>query len=151
MNLHALELAGEQVNLRPCRFIFRPRLPNEAGTIGAWKSKAGDAGFVGLSHPSFEAHFTPCLENGWRRARSAWGHGDATEAARLVLEFGFAELQLGGTVSCMSVRSFPARRVMERIGVTSDAADDFDHPRMPAGHPQRPHVLNRIARGATSS
>src|SRR5437667_103130 len=27
-------------------------------------------GFVGLSEPSFEAHFTPCTEIGWRLARS---------------------------------------------------------------------------------
>jgi len=30
-------------------------------------------GFVGLSEPSFEAHFTPCTEIGWRLARSSWG------------------------------------------------------------------------------
>ena len=28
------------------------------------------AGFVGLSVPSFEAHFTPCVEIGWRLARA---------------------------------------------------------------------------------
>src|SRR5688500_7659761 len=31
------------------------------------------AGFVGLNVPSFEAHFTPCVEIGWRLARSCWG------------------------------------------------------------------------------
>src|SRR5438132_13719095 len=39
-------------------------------------------GFVGLSEPSFEAHFTPCTETGWRLARPSWARGSATEAAR---------------------------------------------------------------------
>ena len=38
-------------------------------------------GFVGLARPRFEAHFTPCIEIGWRLARAHWGEGYATEAA----------------------------------------------------------------------
>jgi hypothetical protein len=30
--------------------------------------------------------------------------------------------------------------------MTHDPADDFDHPALPEGHPQRPHVLYRITR-----
>ena len=41
-------------------------------------------GFVGLSVPRFEAHFTPCVEVGWRLAAEHWGRGYATEAARAV-------------------------------------------------------------------
>lgn len=32
-------------------------------------------GFTGLAVPSFNAHFTPAVEVGWRLARSAWGKG----------------------------------------------------------------------------
>jgi RimJ/RimL family protein N-acetyltransferase len=39
-------------------------------------------GFVGLSTPWFDPPFTPGVEVGWRLARSAWGQGYATEAAR---------------------------------------------------------------------
>ena len=46
-------------------------------------------GFVGLSVPRFEAHFTPCVEIGWRLAADHWGRGYATEAARVALAFGF--------------------------------------------------------------
>jgi hypothetical protein len=36
--------------------------------------------FAGLRAPSFEAHFTPCIEIGWRLERSSWGQGFASEA-----------------------------------------------------------------------
>ena len=35
---------------------------------------------------------------------------------------------------------------MERIGMHHDPADDFDHPKLPEGHPLRPHVLYRLSR-----
>jgi hypothetical protein len=35
---------------------------------------------------------------------------------------------------------------MQKLGMTHDPADDFDHPVLPEGHPQRPHVLYRIRR-----
>ena len=37
-------------------------------------------GYVGLSVPAFEAHFTPAVEVGWRLARAHWGRGYAREA-----------------------------------------------------------------------
>ncbi len=40
------------------------------------------AGFIGLSIPRVEAHFTPCVEIGWRLAVEHWGRGYATEGAR---------------------------------------------------------------------
>src|SRR5437870_8798296 len=30
-------------------------------------------GYVGLAVPKFEAHFTPCVEIGWRLANEHWG------------------------------------------------------------------------------
>jgi hypothetical protein len=33
---------------------------------------------------------------------------------------------------------------MEKIGMSRDAAADFDHPRIPEGHPLRRHVLYRL-------
>ncbi len=103
-------------------------------------------GFVGLSVPRFEAHFTPCVEIGWRLAAEHWGKGYATEGARAVLAFGFETLQLGEIVSFTTAGNLPSRRVMEKIGMTHDPADDFDHPALPEGHPLRRHVLYRIAR-----
>jgi RimJ/RimL family protein N-acetyltransferase len=101
-------------------------------------------GFTGLSVPSFDAHFTPAVEIGWRLARSAWGQGYATEAARRALASGFSDHGLAEVVSFTSVANVPSQAVMRRIGMTHDPADDFDHPRLPPGHPQRRHVLWRL-------
>src|SRR4051812_45087028 len=47
------------------------------------------AGFVGLAVPRFEAHFTPCVEVGWRLDAGHWNRGYATEGARAALDYGF--------------------------------------------------------------
>jgi RimJ/RimL family protein N-acetyltransferase len=104
------------------------------------------AGFVGLGIASFEAPFTPCVEISWRLAASYWGHGYATEGARAVLAFGFEALQLEEIVSFTVPNNLRSRRVMERIGMIHNPADDFEHPGLPAGHWLRRHVLYRIAR-----
>jgi hypothetical protein len=33
---------------------------------------------------------------------------------------------------------------MEKLGMTHDPADDFDHPNLAPGHPMRRHVLYRL-------
>jgi ribosomal-protein-alanine N-acetyltransferase len=101
-------------------------------------------GFVGLAVPSFEAHFTPAVEIGWRLAREQWGKGYAAEAARAALAFGFEELALDEIVSFTAAINVRSRSVMERIGMTHDPADDFDHPRVADG-PLRRHVLYRAS------
>jgi|SRR5579864_3062776 len=103
-------------------------------------------GFVGLSVPHFEAHFTPCVEIGWRLAYEHWGRGYATEAARAALEFGFKSLALDEIVSFTTPVNRRSWGVMERIGMTRSPADDFDHPSLPEGHPLRRHVLYRAIR-----
>lgn len=104
------------------------------------------AGFVGLAAPGFEAHFTPAVEVGWRLAREQWGKGYAAEGARAALAFGFDELGLAEIVSFTSVANERSRRVMERLGMARDPADDFDHPLLPPAHPMQRHVLYRLQR-----
>lgn len=101
-------------------------------------------GFVGLSRPTFDAHFTPAVEIGWRLSPSAWGRGYATEGAEAVLGFAFDRVGLDEVVSFTAVDNVASRRVMERIGLRHDPADDFDHPRLDAEHPLRRHVLYRL-------
>lgn len=107
---------------------------------------ASFAGFIGLSRPRFEAHFTPCTEIGWRLGPEFWGRGYATEGARAVLAFGFETLGLSEIVSFTTESNWPSRRVMERIGMTHNPDDDFDHPRLPVRHRLRRHVLYRKSR-----
>jgi RimJ/RimL family protein N-acetyltransferase len=103
-------------------------------------------GFVGLNAPPFDAHFTPAVEVGWRLARGFWGRGYATEAATAAMGRGFGELHLDEIVSFTTVANDRSRRVMERLGMHRDPADDFDHPSLAADDPIRPHVLYRLSR-----
>jgi RimJ/RimL family protein N-acetyltransferase len=117
--------------------------------FGLWAIEvAGGApfvGFTGLLVPRFEAHFTPAVEVGWRLAAGAWGNGYATEAARAAVDFAFGPAGLDAIVSFTVPANTRSRRVMERIGMTHDPADDFDHPLLP-GSPLQRHVLYRLAR-----
>lgn len=118
--------------------------------LGLWAVERRDdgafLGFTGLAPPRFEAAFTPCVEVGWRLAAEAWGHGYATEAAKAALAFGFEVRGLEEILSWTVPANLRSRAVMERIGMTRDAADDFDHPSIAVGSPLRRHVLYRITR-----
>jgi RimJ/RimL family protein N-acetyltransferase len=102
-------------------------------------------GFIGLSIPRFEASFTPCVEIGWRLAQAHWGQGLASEGARAVARYAFENLRLPELVSFTVPANTRSRRVMEKLGMTHDPRDDFDHPLLPAGHLLRRHVLYRLA------
>lgn len=102
------------------------------------------AGFTGLATPGFEATFTPCVEIGWRLARWAWGYGYASEAAGAALAFGFKDLQLDEIVSFTAVPNVRSQSMMRRIGMIWDSTADFDHPKLPNGHPLERHVLYRL-------
>ena len=102
-------------------------------------------GFAGFQTPRFEAHFTPCVEIGWRLAAEQWGQGLATEASNALVRYAFELLALEALVSFTAAPNLRSRRVMEKIGMTHDPAEDFDHPALPPGHPLQRHVLYRLA------
>ena len=101
-------------------------------------------GFIGLQPVPFQAAFTPAVEIGWRLAFDSWGKGYATEGAKAALAYGFETLNLDEIVSFTTVENMRSRRVMERIGMHHNPGDDFDHPKLPEGHPLRRHVLYRL-------
>jgi RimJ/RimL family protein N-acetyltransferase len=63
--------------------------------------------------------------------------------------YAFEKLGLEEIVSFTVPENMRSRRVMEKIGMTHDAWDDFDHPNLPEGHPLRRHVLYRLRRPET--
>ncbi|GAA4679537.1 GNAT family N-acetyltransferase [Phytohabitans rumicis] len=101
-------------------------------------------GFTGLDPADDGLPFSG-VEIGWRLARSAWGHGYATEAAQAALAFAFDTLELPEVVAMTTTTNLRSQAVMRRIGMTYDPADDFDHPEVPDG-PLRRHVLYRITK-----
>ena len=78
--------------------------------------------------------------------RAAWSHGYTTEAAIAALDYGFTVAGLDEIVSMTATLNVRSQRVMQRIGMTRDPSDDFEHPNVPDGHRVKPHVLYRIAR-----
>ncbi|WP_407940806.1 GNAT family N-acetyltransferase [Nonomuraea antri] len=115
---------------------------------GRWALERLDTGefigFTGLHRPTFDAPFLPATEIAWRLSRSAWGHGYATEAATAALAFAFDRLGLDEVVSFTATVNTRSSAVMRRLGMTHDAAGDFDHPVLPPGHRLRRHVLYRL-------
>jgi RimJ/RimL family protein N-acetyltransferase len=120
---------------------FNIRTIRERGW-GLWAVDADGTfiGFVGLNEP----RFMPGVEVGWRLARAAWGHGYATEAARAAVAFARDDLRLDEVVSFTATTNLRSQRVMQRLGMTHDPADDFDHPRVEDARLRR-HVLYRLA------
>jgi RimJ/RimL family protein N-acetyltransferase len=118
--------------------------------FGLWavevKATGDFIGFIGLNVPTFEAHFTPTVEIGWRLARPFWGLGYATEGAKQALAVGFHRLGLPEIVSFTATINHRSIAVMQRLPMTHDPAENFDHPRVAAGHPLARHVLYRMPR-----
>lgn len=100
-------------------------------------------GFCGLQTVSFNAHFTPAVEIGWRLARPYWGQGYAFEAAQAALAFGFDVLQLPEIVSFTIPANTRSWQLMQRLKMTHNLADDFEHPGLPQRHSMRYHLLYR--------
>lgn len=118
--------------------------------FGPWAAELRETnafiGFVSLYIPQFEASFTPCVEIGWRLAREHWGKGLASEGARALISHGFEVRRLPELVSFTVPSNLRSLRVMQKLGMTYDPHDDFDHPSIPEGHRLRHHVLYRLQR-----
>lgn len=114
---------------------------------GFWAVSTSDSdfiGMIGLSQVRFSSHFTPAVEIGWRLGFEHWGKGYATEGAKAALAYGFEELKLKEIVAFTTPDNLRSRKIMEKLGMTHDPIDDFDHPMLPKDHKMRRHVLYRI-------
>ncbi|MFM5885304.1 MAG: GNAT family N-acetyltransferase [Novosphingobium sp.] len=79
-------------------------------------------------------------EIGWRLARDCWGLGLASEAARAVVDWAFANLDDRTVWAITSVDNLRSRAVMDRLGMVYRPEFDFDHPNVPEGDPLCAHV-----------
>jgi ribosomal-protein-alanine N-acetyltransferase len=109
-------------------------LPGEADTVGV----------VGLQHASFESWFTPAVEIGWRTARGFQRRGLAEEAARLALAHGFGPAGLKEIVCWIVPGNTASEALARKLGFAPHG--DFEHPRLPEGHPYRRQNLFRMTR-----
>jgi RimJ/RimL family protein N-acetyltransferase len=125
----------------------------EAHGWGFWCVERRDApgciGAVGLMHLAFAPPWggdagTPVVEIGWRIAPGLQRQGLAEEAARLALAAGFGPIGLAEIVAFTRPANEPSWRLMQKLGMTR--GPDFEHPRLPEGHPARPHILYRLMR-----
>jgi RimJ/RimL family protein N-acetyltransferase len=116
--------------------------------IGPWVIQLAHdetcVGVAGLARPRFECHFTPCVEVLWRLDAERWGNGYALEAASAALYTAFVHLELAQVVSFTVANNQPSWRVMQRLGMQRDPTEDFEHPKLPQGHPLGHHVLYRM-------
>lgn len=99
-------------------------------------------GVVGLSRPRRDPHLVGEIEIAWRLGRAHWGQGYATEAAQTVLQHGLCTLGLSRVIAIANARNERSQRLMERLGMTHDPADDFERP----GAVPTPVVLYRASR-----
>ncbi len=151
-----------QMNFDPMVMEFMPRRLDEAASnklVKRFKKHLADygyglyavevketkafIGFVGLEHVPENMPFSPAVEIAWRLSYDAWGHGYASEAAKVVLKYGFDELGLKEIVAFSVYDNDKSLSVMSKIGMEKDPEGDFHYPRLPKGHPLAQHVLYR--------
>jgi RimJ/RimL family protein N-acetyltransferase len=100
-------------------------------------------GLIGIVNTQFEAHFTPCVEIGWRLMKKYWGLGLATEGAKACVDHAFYELDIEEIYSFTPVVNRSSERVMQKIGM--ERVGTFRHPLVP-DHPLEDHLLYKIGR-----
>jgi RimJ/RimL family protein N-acetyltransferase len=103
-------------------------------------------GFIGLHYQDFKATFTPCIEIGWRLDSAYWKKGYATEAGKKVLEYAFKTLKLNEVVSFTSEKNFRSIALMKRLGLHYHPENNFEHPKLPKGHPLSYHVFYSMSK-----
>jgi len=126
--------------------------PADGQWLWALARKAEDRAVIGaisLTRVAGPDHpMDGCVEIGWRLIPAAWGGGYASEAAAAALAWGFANIDVAEIVSFTAASNARSEAVMRRIGLTRDAARDFDHPAMAEDHPLRPHIVYAARRPA---
>lgn len=77
-------------------------------------------GFAGVAYPTFLPEVAERPELGWRLARSAWGHGYATEAAIAARDDAFARLHFNELISIIHPENTRSQRLAARLGMARE-------------------------------
>jgi ribosomal-protein-alanine N-acetyltransferase len=137
-------VAREQVDA----FIDSAQAHIEVHGFGFWAVERREdgvfVGAVGLAPIQKKLPLPRGYEAAWRLARSAWGFGYASEAAKAAIADGLAR-GLGRILAFTSLANIRSQAVMNRAGLIRSPKLDFDHPALPPGHPQRPHLVWRTS------
>ena len=67
----------------------------------------------------------PGFELGWTLARSSWGKGYATEAARRAMQYAFTEMNRDHLISCIAPDNLNSIKVAERLGETVEGETEL--------------------------
>lgn len=103
-------------------------------------------GVVGLGQAGSHQPFAPAVEVMWRIGRPWWGRGYAVEAARAAIADVFETRAPAEVVATTAAINTQSRRVMEKLDMTWDPAEDYNHARIAPDHPLSRHVVYRLRR-----
>jgi RimJ/RimL family protein N-acetyltransferase len=110
---------------------------------GRWALEERETGLLighcGLMPVHADLPFAPGLEIGWKLSERWQGKGFAREAAEETVQFGFETLRLDRILAYTTPANTPSWGLMERLGMVR--VGPFDHPKLPDGHPLKPHLL----------
>jgi len=108
------------------------------------KSTGEMIGYIGCISLPPDMPIEPRLEIGWRLSSAHWGRGYAPEGAKAVLRDMFSRPDIDELVSITAVINTNSISVMKKIGMRTNPAENFDHPKVAVDNPLRPHVLYRV-------
>ena len=101
-------------------------------------------GFIGIVNTPFKAHFTPCVEIGWRLQQKSWNKGFATEGAKRCLQYAFETLNFNKIYSFTALNNSNSENVMLKIGMKKQGT--FEHPLLADGHWLKTELLYKITK-----
>jgi RimJ/RimL family protein N-acetyltransferase len=103
--------------------------------LGIWQTVERASGRPVGFHLINHIHGERIILVGYGLAKDAWGKGYATEMARAVLRYGFAELGLPFIAGMTDLRNTASLRVLEKIGLERQGERAFSHPVYAAAGP----------------
>lgn len=118
--------------------------------LGFWvverREDGAVAGFCGLKPGALATPIDGMLETGWMLAVPYWRMGYANEAAAASIAWAWANRADDVIVAITARQNARSRELMERLGMTHEAALDFAHPQFAEEDPRRDTVTYRITR-----